>query len=51
MLKLAVERFDAKENTPHAIVILSDGGEAEDAPDISSIRALFQGKNTFLSTV
>lgn len=50
-LGLAIERFDTKERAPHAVVLLSDGGDAEDAPEASSIRGLFQGKNIHLVSV
>lgn len=40
-LILATERFETNENTPHTIVLLSDGGDAEDAPDMDSVRNIF----------
>ncbi len=50
-LKLAVDRFDSKEKKPHAIVLLSDGWDSEDTPDVASIRNIFSGKNANLTTV
>ena len=50
-LKLATERFETKDNIAHTIVLLSDGGDSEDSPDMSSIKSVLQGKNIILSTV
>ncbi len=50
-LSLATERFETKENIPHMIVLLSDGGDREDTLDASSIKNIFQNKNTRLITV
>lgn len=50
-LSLAIERFETAENTPHTIVLLSDGGDQEDSPDMNSIKSIFQGKHTSLISV
>lgn len=50
-LTVATERFETQDDTPHTIVLLSDGGDQEDAPDTGSIRSIFQGKHTNLVTV
>jgi len=50
-LKLATERFETKDNTTHAIVLLSDGGDMEDSPNMSSIKSVLQEENIILSTV
>lgn len=50
-LELAIERFDTKDTIPHAIVLLSDGGDREDAPDTDSIKNLFHRKDTRLISV
>lgn len=47
-LKLSLERFDTTEQTPHVIVLLSDGGDEEDLPDTASLRNIFTKENTFL---
>ena len=50
-LSIATQRFEKKDSTPHTIVLLSDGGDREDAPDMSSIRNIFQGKHASLITI
>lgn len=40
-----------KDAPPRALVVLSDGGDTEDAPDIKIIKDLFVGKNTRLQTI
>lgn len=50
-LSIAIERFDTKESTPRAIVLLSDGGDREDFPDIALLRELFRGKSVQVTTV
>ena len=51
VLSLAVERFETKNNILNSLVLLSDGGDREDAPDMDSLRNLFQGKQAILTTV
>ncbi len=48
---LSIERFETKNPIPHAIILLSDGGDQEDAPDMNSIKNLFQKKHTNLITI
>lgn len=50
-LSVATQRFETRDSTPHTIVLLSDGGDQEDAPDMDSIRDIFQGKHTSLITI
>lgn len=50
-LQVATERFGTGNENPEAIVLLSDGGDLEDAPDSSSLKQLFQWKQTTLITV
>lgn len=50
-LTLSLDRFETKEMTPHAIVLLSDGGDKDDSPDMDSIKSLFQGKHSNLTTI
>lgn len=50
-LSLAIERFETTENASHAVVLLSDGGDREDSPDISSIKVIFQGKHASLISI
>lgn len=50
-LSLSTGRFETKENLPHAIALLSDGGDKEDTPSMNSIKNIFQNKNTSLVTI
>ena len=50
-LQLSLDRFETQASTPHAIVLLSDGGDTEDAINATSVKNLFIGKNANLITI
>ncbi|MDD2891983.1 MAG: VWA domain-containing protein [Candidatus Gracilibacteria bacterium] len=50
-LTTTVERFETKENTPHAIILLSDGGDMDESIDTKSIQDILRGKYINLITI
>lgn len=50
-LTMTVERFKTEENTPHTIVLLSDGGDKDEFIDTKSIQDILRGKYINLITI
>lgn len=49
--KVATERFESTDNAPHAIVLLSDGGDPEDMSDPDMLRSIFREKPADIVTI
>ena len=50
-LGIAVDRFNFRDPSSKAIVLLSDGGDTTDMLDTDRIKSLFRGKNAILETL